>query len=86
VSTTGTVADVCPELNASKGTWALTYGCLPVGETETIGAVTPLKVTLTPLSEGGRDVVLKLAACVESCEVKMATRAPGATGDPAPFT
>jgi hypothetical protein len=56
-----------------------------VGTTCTIGAGIPLKVTLTPSSDEGSVDVVKLAACAESCEVKIATSAPGDTGLPAPL-
>lgn len=83
--TTGTVAEVCPAANASNGTCALTKGSAPPCETETIGAVKPLKETVTPLSEPGKDAPVKVADGTGSAEVKIATRVPGATGAPAPF-
>ncbi len=51
-----------------------------------MGAGILLNVTPTPLSIGGNVAVEKLAPVVISADVKIATRDPGATGDPAPFT
>src|SRR5579871_468498 len=84
VTTAGTFPDVCPIPRISNGTCTLTNGLGPLGETLTIGAVMWLNATLTPLSEDGKDVPVKLAACVSSAEVKIVTSEPGATGSPTP--
>jgi hypothetical protein len=45
----------------------------------------PLNVTLTHPREVGRVAVLKLPAYAFNVVVKIATKDPGATGEPAPF-